>query len=117
MNDIIQTWSPIVFTIVSAVIAVGIYWVRNTAKRETEVACGDLDKRLDEHHDRISKVESKIDDLPKSADIHALALSLERLSGEVRAQSVKLTAVQETSTAMQKSVQRINDYLLNEKAP
>lgn len=126
MNDFVQTWWPVFTFVYLGFLGAGVYWVRTTIKQQiaaafgelkkaNDDACGRLDFRVDEHHDRISKLESKIDDLPKTADIHALAITIERLSGEIKTQSAKLGAVQETSIAMQKSLQRVNDFLLIEK--
>src|SRR5690348_14223669 len=110
MNDTIQTWWPIVLSITTVVIAFAVYWVRNTAKIETESACGKLDTRLDEHHDRISKLESSIDSLPKKDDIHALAMSQAELLGEMKAMRAKVDGMQDTASQTQASVRRINDY-------
>jgi hypothetical protein len=126
MNPWVQTWFPVFqFCVSMAAIALAAY-VHSVVQSRVNKAesaiydhissvSGGLAQRANKHEHRLTKLESVLDGTPQRADFHELAKHLAALNGDLKALRAETDSVRDTLRATQSSVQRINDYLLNEK--
>lgn len=77
--------------------------VTNSRIRELE---RDMDQRLDDHHQRLARVEEHVKHLPTHADIGAVHERLNAIHGELRS----LAGV---VSALNRSLHLVNEHLLN----
>lgn len=80
-------------------------------KMETET-----DLRLDDHTERIAGIEATIRHQPTTKDIEAVRDLVARVGGDVRALEGKINGVVGLIDPMQKTLQLVNEYLLNKKS-
>lgn len=66
-------------------------------------------------HEEILKLQGLCAQQATRDDFHNIAIQIERLAGEVKTVNVSIKNVQDSQAATQKAVQRVDDYLLNEK--
>lgn len=116
MEEFLRAWSPVVAVGLSAVGAFFAYFVRQESKSAIRGTARELHKRLDDQHDRITRLEGAMDTLPTREDFHELSIANAKLSGEMKALLEKIGGMHETLVTTQRSVQRINDFLLQQKA-
>ena len=101
-------WWMVGLTLVNAAIGVYLYWERNnnaTTKRIDEME-KDVDKRLDGHSTRLSRVESGIKGLPTHKDLADLH---ERINDVAR----DINTLTGEATGMKTTLNLIHQYLLN----
>ncbi|MGA7673530.1 MAG: DUF2730 family protein [Rhizomicrobium sp.] len=91
------------------------FYVRSTARKQIDEAIAPINETLGEHHDRLVKLEAHWETLPTRDDFHKMAVQFTEVVGEMKAIKARMEAIGDTVKATQSSVQRVNDYLLNEK--
>lgn len=74
-----------------------------------------VNSSLTGHAERIVRLEASFENLPQRIDLQRMNDQLSNVSGDVKALTVELHAVRDTLKATQASMQRVNDYLLNDR--
>lgn len=115
MNEFVQTWWQPVSSLAAIIAAAAALWVRNTAKAENAEAIQSLKDRQDEHDERLTRLEAAFENMPQRSDFQKLGDHLHELAGDMKAQTAELHGMKDVLRATQISVQRVNDFLLNEK--
>lgn len=87
-------------------VAVGLFSISASRKASSRAQAEELSGRLRDHENRILVLEQRIDHLP---DGHQLA----ELAGDMKAIKAELAGVARELAPLARSVDRINDYLLN----
>lgn len=90
-------------------VAVGVFSITAARRASSRAEAEELAGRLRDHGNRILVLEQQIDHLP---DVHQLA----ELSGDMKAIKAELAGVARELAPLARSVDRINDYLLNARA-
>lgn len=70
-----------------------------------------LYERMNADHDRIKTLEGKVDDMPRSGDVHALSLQLASMAGDLKAITVKVTSIEDSNRAMGNAMRRVENHL------
>lgn len=70
-------------------------------------------ERLDRHDNRISVSEQTLTNLPGQADMHAVALSISEMRGEVREVKAQLSGTNQIMTRLESIVTRQEDHLMS----
>lgn len=81
--------------------------------RTTEIA--PLKRALAAQHEVTAELKAMCAQQATREDFHKLGMQLEKALGEFKAMTVKVTDLGEEQKATRTSVQRVNDYLLNNK--
>ena len=101
----------VLLAIVSGLIA----WIRSRGKAiDDKIAA--QDERLGRHESRIASTEQTLNHMPAKADVHALQMTVERMSGDLREIRTGLNAAAERTQRQENVVQRVEEYLLKERA-
>ena len=91
---------------------IGLYvWIA-TQRRVTE---RDFATRLEKHNTRIATMEERIGHLPSHEDIGKVWEKLDSLHADMAGVQSEMRGVRDVIAPLAKSVDRINDYLLNHK--
>ena len=102
--DALPRWTSAILAVIGAVVFIlGLYF---STKFATRSAVDAAMKRLDEHGQRIDRLEATVETMPGKDDYHGLVREFERQRGEISALTATLKPVAD-------SVRRIEDYLLN----
>jgi len=100
-------------------VAVGAYCWLVTRQRATQHQMREAERRLhqriDTHETRISRVESRVEHLPGHEDLADVRECMQRVAGDVRALREAIDGNGRQLKALERSVARINDYLLDQK--
>ena len=115
ISEYVRDWFPFVSTLFGVVAAVAAGWVRREALAAIASSEAKVIESIDDHHDRLGKLEAAAVILPTRADFHTLALANADMIGEMKAIKEAMKGMHETVTATRASVQRVNDYLLEHK--
>lgn len=103
--DALPRWTSAALAVIGAVVFVlGLYF---STKFATRSAVDAAMKRLEEHGQRIDRLEATVETMPGKDDYHGLVREFERQRGEMQALTATLKPVAD-------SVRRIEDYLLNQ---
>ena len=103
--DALPRWTSAILAVIGAVVFIlGLYF---STKFATRSAVDAAMKRLDEHGQRIDRLEATVETMPGKDDYHGLVREFERQRGEMQALTATLKPVAD-------SVRRIEDYLLNQ---
>jgi hypothetical protein len=90
--------------------AVGFYVYISNRQRVTQERLvtleREVDGRLDDHAERITKLEGRVEYLPTHGDLQSIREGLS-------AQNALISGMAESLAALRQSVDRINDYLLS----
>lgn len=70
-----------------------------------------LSERLDSHHERISDIESHLKILPTGEAIHSLAVSIERLRGDINVVGERLSGFKDDIDRVEGTLTRHEDIL------
>lgn len=116
LNEAVHAWFPVIAGVFSIVATLGLYFIRNETRRLVDASEKRIEKRLDHQHERLAKLEGALETLPSRADFHNLALANRDMAGDLKSMKVKIDGMHETMITTQRSVQRVNDFLLNEKS-
>lgn len=81
------------------------------ANRTAEIKAG-MAEDLGKLRERLSTAEARLNDVPSGGALHDLAISIERLRGDVKAVVERLTGVDRVVERMDKILSRQEDYLL-----
>lgn len=71
---------------------------------------------INEYGNRIQRLETMLDNLPHSKDVHQIALQCTELVGELKELRAELAAVRDTSKANQGTLVRLEGYLRRSEA-
>jgi hypothetical protein len=82
--------------------------------REDEIV--PLQKKIGKQHDEIADLKTQCAKQATREDVHSLAMNLEKALGEIKAIRTGMDDMRDQARTTQASVQRVNDYLLNDKA-
>lgn len=66
--------------------------------------------------EQISSLEARVDGGSTKEDVHKIAMMMEGMRGDLKAMSTRTEAIHEEQTRQGRSLQRVNDYLLNGKS-
>lgn len=83
-------------------------WV-NLSRQPTETKMAELECDVENHGERIAKVENTIQHMPTQNDLHGVKLQLTEMIGSLR-------VVQSELAASNRTMRRVEDHLMNEKA-
>lgn len=115
MELFIQTWFPVASFVATVMTAVIIYWVRGTIRAETAENFERISGDISDHEKRLTELEAERVALPSKDDLHNLAIRVESLNGALAAINEKISAVSDSVGGLKRSVDHVNEYLLNEK--
>lgn len=90
-------------------VLLGLYTVMATRRAASASVAEALDDRLNNHHTRLVTLEQQMLHLP---DVHQLS----DLAGDMKAMRAELAGLARELAPLTRSVDRINDYLLNARA-
>lgn len=76
----------------------------------------EIDGRLDDHSSRIARVEEGIKHLPSTSDIAQVRELVSRVGADVRGLQSDFNGMRELMKPMQRTIDLINDYLLNKRS-
>lgn len=105
-----------------AALALGFY-VRTTAAAQTDKRCDATDEkqasttnalyaRLNSYGDRIMRLESVVDDMPRTKDVYALSLQISGMAGDLKAIAAKMEAIEHSSNGNANALRRLEDHVL-----
>lgn len=112
--------ASLVFALLGAVISL---WVRSTVdqrvaraleKQEADLIVP-LRRQVERNKDEIAKLHGMCTAAATRDDVHKVSLQVERALGQMQALTISNNDMKEELKATRASVQRVNDYLLNEK--
>ena len=92
---------------------VGLYSLMASRRSSSKAEAEQLATRLTGQDNRILVLEQRINHLPDSEQLTELAGELADLAGDMKAIKVELAGVAKALDPLTRSVDRINDYLLN----
>lgn len=72
-----------------------------------------INRELTILRERLSKAEARLDDTPNSKSVHELALSVERMSGNLKALGERMGGMDRIVDRVEKVLNRHEDFLLN----
>jgi hypothetical protein len=110
---------------VLSVVALGFgFYVRATASKAADDKCRVVDGKLDlavkglydrinADHDRLSRLEGIVDDMPRRDDVHKLSLQLSELSGDLKAINAKMEGIVTSSNGNAAALRRVEDHIFN----
>lgn len=81
------------------------------ANRTAELKAGTAEE-FGKLRERLSTAEARLNDVPSGGALHDLAISVERLRGDVKTVGERLTGVDRVVERMDKILSRQEDYLL-----
>lgn len=128
-----MTWFPMVQWLLTLGALGFAYWVRSTvhgrvaeceedykgreAAMSKRIADGEaaLHQRINDVRERLTRLEAAYDAMPRRQDVHEIALTCTQLAGTMTAFKTEMSDAKEVMRATQASIQRVNDFLLNEK--
>jgi len=96
---------------------VGLYSLMAARRSSSKVEAEQLATRLTGQDNRILVLEQRIDHLPDSDQLTELAGELADLAGDMKGIRAELAGVAKALDPLTRSVDRINDYLLNNARP
>lgn len=67
--------------------------------------------RINADDKRITQLEGKIDDMPRTRDVHNLSLQLSDMAGDLKAITAKMSAIEDSSKANNLALRRVEDHL------
>lgn len=70
-----------------------------------------LRQRVDSHEIKLAKLETRTQRMPTSADLHALAVAMERLGGEIGVAVERISGVKEDIDRIEETMNRHDDIL------
>lgn len=106
--DYLLRAAQFVFTIV-----VGVFSISSARKASSKAEAEQLTTRLNGQDNRILVLEQQMKHLPTSEQLTELSSELAEVAGDMKAIKVEITAVSKGLDPLTRSVDRINDYLLN----
>ena len=92
---------------------VGLYSLLASRRSSSKAEAEQLATRLTNQDNRILVLEQSMKHLPDSEQLAELADELGELAGDMKAIKVELAGVAKALDPLTRSVDRINDYLLN----
>lgn len=114
--------------IVQAVLTVAVglfaYYMRTAffPRREAEVKFTAIDARLTAQSERLNSgdarftlIESQLQSLPTAANLHELALGIERLAGDMRAMGARLEGIEALHETLKHHVSVMDEFLRTTK--
>lgn len=96
---------------------VGLYSLLASRRSSSKAEAEQLATRLTNQDNRILVLEQSMKHLPDSEQLAELADELGELAGDMKAIKVELAGVAKALDPLTRSVDRINDYLLNNARP
>lgn len=130
MNEIIQTWFPVVTVLCSAGAIVFSMWMRETSKKEAEEVVSELKKEIGkelgrqrhecdrtertviDHDRRLIAVEKGLEAFPTSRDIKQLERQLSEISGKMEGMAAGLEGVKAGQERTESAILTINAALI-----
>ncbi len=99
--------------------AIGVYvYISNknrvTNERMTSME-KDIDDRMDNHGQRLARMEATVEHQPTTADMAKLSDMIAQLSAQVHGLAANVNGIHHQLKPIQESISRVNDYLLNNK--
>ena len=95
----------------------GLYSLLASRRSSSKADAEQLASRLTGQDNRILVLEQSMKHLPDSEQLAELADELGELAGDMKAIKVELAGVAKALDPLTRSVDRINDYLLNNARP
>lgn len=94
-------------------VLVGLFSISSARKASSKAEAEQLHGRLNGQDNRILVLEQQMKHLPDSDQLTELSSELGELAGDMKAIKVEIAAVAKALDPLTRSVDRINDYLLN----
>ncbi len=88
------------------------FYVRATVAQKIDTALGTVYARINADHDRLSHLEGIVDDIPRSKDIHAMALSLADMAGDLKAIKAQMGGIEQSYSANTIALRRLENHVL-----
>jgi hypothetical protein len=99
-----------VFTVV-----VGAYSISSARKASSKEEADQLTSRLNGQDNRILVLEQQMKHLPTREQVTELALDMAELAGQMNSVKVEIEGVNKSLEPLTRAVERMNEYLLNNK--
>lgn len=96
-------------------VAVGLFSISSARKASSKADAEQLAGRLNGQDNRILVLEQRMNHLPDSEQLTELAGELADLAGDMKAIKVEIAGVTKALDPLARAVERMNEYLLNNK--
>lgn len=131
MNDIIQTWFPVVSALVAGMGVAAAFWFRATAKDEAETTvaaaearcktlidgvCVDvkgLEMMVQQDRERLIKVEGELHALPQQRDFVRMNENVLGVAGDIKRLVAEVTNLKEGGVRTEAAIRVINETLMS----
>lgn len=107
----------IILIVGNAIAVIAVFYLRSTfaTKAGMRERFKSSDDRVEKTERRISKIEGGMKSLATQEDVNGVKLLIEHGNGERKVLSAKLEGVDQTVNRLERSVSRIEEYLLHNK--
>ncbi|WP_213664290.1 DUF2730 family protein [Stutzerimonas stutzeri] len=96
-------------------VAVGLFSISSARKASSKAEASALAQRLNSQDEKILVLQQQLKHLPDSEQLTALAGELADLAGDMKAIKVEISGVTKALDPLARAVERMNEYLLNNK--
>lgn len=106
--DAIKIWVDVAQFLITGAIGIYIYLVNkgDATNERISTLAGDHDERLDDHQQRISRIEEALKHMPTHDDLSGIKADIASLKAETQGQTLLLER-------LEKTVSRISDWLID----
>lgn len=96
-------------------VAVGLFSISSARKASSKADAEQLARRLNSQDEKILVLQQQMKHLPTSEQMTELSSELAEVAGDMKAIKVEVAGVNKALEPLARAVERMNEYLLNNK--